>query len=153
MRRVFLLPAFTTAANATEAALGPIASSLEAILSAGAAEVEKLVGQPLDIILGAAGDGGKTAAADLAKTVSDLVTTIVNALGQLDDLEAPKIKTLITTLFTDTETALVDFLKNADSAATGLKSQLVTLLTKLGPTLYNLNLAEIVAFLGLPALD
>ncbi|KZP11686.1 hypothetical protein FIBSPDRAFT_1050600 [Athelia psychrophila] len=144
---------FTTAANATEAALGPIASSLEAILSAGAAEVEKLVGQPLDIILGAAGDGGKTAAADLAKTVSDLVTTIVNALGQLDDLEAPKIKTLITTLFTDTETALVDFLKNADSAATGLKSQLVTLLTKLGPTLYNLNLAEIVAFLGLPALD
>lgn len=103
MRRVFLLPAFTTAANATEAALGPIASSLEAILSAGAAEVEKLVGQPLDIILGAAGDGGKTAAADLAKTVSDLVTTIVNALGQLDDLEAPKIKTLITTLFTDTE--------------------------------------------------
>ncbi|KAF7984154.1 hypothetical protein HWV62_16814 [Athelia sp. TMB] len=146
------LPAFTTVENATEAALGPIASSLESILSAAAAEVENLLGQPLEIILGAVNDDGKAAVADLAKTVSDLVTITVGALNQVATLEGSKIQTLVATLFSDTETTLGDLLNNLEAVVTGLKNQLVPLIAQLIPIIYNLNLADIIAFLGLPAL-
>ncbi|PSR76222.1 hypothetical protein EW026_g5800 [Hermanssonia centrifuga] len=144
---------YITASNCTVSALTPLVGQLKGALSDAVGEVNKLVGQPAEIILATVDGAAQITVIELAQLISTLVILIFTALGAVLNVASSTVVGCLTPLLC-TVGEIVGALLSAIFSVTGgllvgLSATVLGLLAEVIAIIVRLNVSMVISVVGI----